>query len=65
MGWRLSWSYDMDRLNKISFHHPLEVPYEIRLRMAQWFLKRRCSKSMDDGRIDEDDGRTDERTDGR
>ena len=44
-----------DRLNKLSFPHPMETPYEIWLQSAQWFLRRRCLKSVDDGRTD--DGR--------
>ena len=30
-----------------SFPHPIEAPYEIRLWLAQWFL-RRCLKSVED-----------------
>ena len=49
--WRPSWSCDQDHLNKISFPHPIEAPYEIWLWLAQWFLRRRCLKSVvDDGR---------------
>ena len=33
-----------------SFPHPMETPYEIWLQLAQWFLRRRCLKSVDDGR---------------
>ena len=53
-------------LNKLSFPHPVEAPYEIWLQSAQWFLRRRCLKSVDgqmtDGRTDgrTDDGRTTE-----
>ena len=35
---------------QLSFPHPIEVPYEIWL--ARRFLRRRCSKSVDDGRTD-------------
>ena len=34
----------------LSFPHPVEAPYEIWLWLAQWFLRRRCLKSVDDGR---------------
>ena len=27
--WRPSWSFDQDRLNKLSFPHPMKSPYEI------------------------------------
>ena len=40
---RPSWSCDQDHLNKLSFPHPMETPYEIWLQLAQWFL-RRCLK---------------------
>ena len=50
--WRPSWSCDQDHLSKLSFPHPIEAPYEIWLWLAQWFLRRRCLKSVDD-----DDGR--------
>ena len=43
---------DQDHLNKLSFPHPMETPYEIWLQSAQWFLRRRCLKSVDDGRTD-------------
>ena len=46
--WRPSWSCDQDRLSKLSFTHPIEAPYEILLWMAQWFLRRRYLKSVDD-----------------
>ena len=48
--WRPPWSRDQDRLNKLSFPHPMETPYEIWLQSAQWFLRRRCLKSVDDRR---------------
>ena len=48
--WRPSWSFDLDRLNTLSFPHPMETPYEIWLQMAQWFL-RRCLKSLDEGQM--------------
>ena len=48
MGMALSWLCDQDRLNKLSFPHPIEAPYEIWLWLAQWFLRRRCLKSVDD-----------------
>ena len=44
-------------LNKLSFPHPVEAPYEIWLQSAQWFLRRRCLKSVD-GQMT--DGRTDD-----
>ena len=46
--WRPSWSCDQEHLSKISFRHPIEAPYEIWLWLAQWFLRRRCLKSVDD-----------------
>ena len=46
--WRPSWSCDKDHLSKLSFPHPIEAPYEICLWLAQWFLRRRCLKSVDD-----------------
>ena len=36
-----------DRLNKLSYSHPIKAPYEIWLCLAQWFLRRRCLKSVD------------------
>ena len=48
--WRPSWSCDQDHLSKFSFPNPIEAPYEIWLWLAQWFLRRRCLKSVDDGR---------------
>ena len=48
--WRPSWSCDLDRLNKLSFPHPMEAPYEIWLWLAKRFL-RRCLKSVDDRRL--------------
>ena len=39
-----SWSCDQDHLNKLSFPHPMETPYEIWLQSAQWFLRRGCLK---------------------
>ena len=54
--WRPSWSCDQDCLNKLSFPHPMEAPYEIWLQLALWFLRRRCLKSVDDRR-QTDDGR--------
>ena len=48
--WRPSWSCDQDHLSKLSFPHPIEAPYEIWLWLAQWFLRRRCLKSVDDVR---------------
>ena len=29
--------------------HPMEAQYEIWLRLGQWFLRRKCLKSVDDG----------------
>ena len=45
----------LDRLNNLSFPHPMEAPYEIWLWLAERFL-RRCLKSVDA----DDDGRTTE-----
>ena len=47
--WRPSWSCDQDRLNKLSFPHPMETPYEIWLQSAQWFLRRclECGQQME------------------
>ena len=50
MGMRPSWSCDQGRLNKLLFPHPMETSYEIWLQPAQWFLRRRCFKSVDDRR---------------
>ena len=37
-------------MNKLSFPHPKESPYEISVQLAQWFQKRRCLKMLkDDG----------------
>ena len=48
--WRPSWSCDQDHLNKLSFPHPKESPYEISVQLAQWFQRRRCLKMLtDDG----------------
>ena len=52
MGMAASWSCDQDGLNKLSFLHPMETPYEIWLQSAQWFLRRRCLKSVDDRQTD-------------
>ena len=44
---------------QLSFPHPIEAPYEIWLWLAQWFLRRRCLKSVDDDgrrRTTEDEG---------
>ena len=41
-------SCDQEHLSKLSFPHPIEAPYEIWLWLAQWFLRRRCLKSVDD-----------------
>ena len=46
--WRPSWSCDLDRLNKRSFPHPMEAPYESWLWLAKRFLRRRCLKTVDD-----------------
>ena len=52
MGMRPSLSCDQDHLNILLFPHPMENPYEIWLQSAQWFLRRSCLKSVDDGRTD-------------
>ena len=33
------------------FPYPIEAPYEIWLWLAQWFLRRRCLKGVDDDYI--------------
>ena len=43
-----------DRLNILSYPHPMGTQYEISIQSAQWFLRRRCSKSVD--RQTTDDG---------
>ena len=48
--WRPSWSCDQDSLNKLSFPHPKESPYEIWAQLAQWFQRRRSLKMLTDGR---------------
>ena len=48
--WRPSWSCDQVHFNILSFPHPTEAPYEIWLWLAEWFLRRWCLKSVDDGR---------------
>ena len=45
---RPSWSCDQDHLSIHSFPHPIEAPHEIWLWLAQWFLRRRHLKSVDD-----------------
>ena len=35
--WPLSWSCDQDHLSKLPLPHPKESPYEIWVRLAQWF----------------------------
>ena len=40
-------------MDKLLFPHPKEAPYEIKLSLAQWFLRRRCLKSVDDRRTTE------------
>ena len=58
--WRSSWSCDRDHLNKVSFPHPKESPYEIVLNLPSGF------KGEDvcvDGRTT-DYGRTDARVTG-
>ena len=34
--------------------HPKETPYEIWLQLAQWFLRRKCLKSVDDRQMDDE-----------
>ena len=46
--WRPPWSCDQDYFNKLSFPHPIQAPYEIWLWLVQWFLGRRCLKSVED-----------------
>ena len=38
--WQPSWSCDLDRLNKLSFLHPMEAPYEI------WLIGQAVSEEM-------------------
>ena len=45
MGMAAILSSDLDHLNKLSFPHPKEAPYEIWLQSAQWF-QRRCLKKL-------------------
>ena len=45
--WWPSWSCDQDHLSKLLFPHPIEGPYKIWLWLAQWFLRWRCLKSVD------------------
>ena len=45
--WRPSWSCDPDAPNKLLFPRPMEAPYEIWLRLAKLFWKRRSLKMMD------------------
>ena len=47
--WWPSWSCDQDHLNKLLFLHPKESPYEIWVKLAQWFQRRRCLKMLTDG----------------
>ena len=49
--WRPSCSCDPDPMNKLSFPHPIEAPYQIWLRLAQWFW-RRSLKMVDRQRTD-------------
>ena len=51
--WRPSWSCDPDPANKLSFPHPIEAPYEIWLRLAQRFWRRRSLKMVDGQRTDD------------
>ena len=37
-----------DHLSKLSFPHPIKAPYEIWLWLGQWFLWRKCWKSVHD-----------------
>ena len=39
-------------MNKLSFADRKETPYEIWLQLAQWFLRRRCFKSVDHRQTD-------------
>ena len=36
---------------QLSFPHPMDTPYEIQLQSAQWFLIRRCLRSVDNGQM--------------
>ena len=49
--WRPSWSCEPDPANKLLFPYPTEAPYEIWLRLAKWFWRRRSLK-MVDGQMD-------------
>ena len=44
--WRPSWSCYPDPANKLSFLHPTEAPYEIWLRLAKRFWRRRSLKMV-------------------
>ena len=37
---------DLDHLNKRSFPHPMEAPYEIWFQSTPWFQRRRCLKML-------------------
>ena len=51
--WWPSWSCDPDSVNKLSFPHPIEAPYEIWLLLAQWFWRKRPLKMVDGWTNDE------------
>ena len=55
MGMATIWECDLNRLSKLSFHHPMEAPNESWLGLAKRFLKRKYLKSVNDK------GRTDDR----
>ena len=43
------WPGRQEHLNKLSFPHSKESPYEIWVQLAQWFQRRRCLKMLTDG----------------
>ena len=51
--WQPSLSCDPDPVNKFSFPHPTEAPYEIWLRLDQRFWRRRSLKMVDGHRTDD------------
>ena len=42
--WWPSWSCDLDHLNELSFHYPMEDPHQIWLQSAQQFLRKEVWK---------------------
>ena len=50
---RPSWTNDPDMAKKCSSPWPMESPYDIWLWLAQWFLRRKPLKSVDNRRMTE------------